>query len=85
VIEEFLVAGIVAIAIVVVAGVVLFQGKSNRVDGSLSKGPDSGGTFGGIPNIAPGVFDPGTAPPPTYEVTEHVRAYDEQSKPAKEP
>jgi len=85
VIEEFVAAVIVVGAIVVVAGVVLFLSKSTPAIGSAPKGPDPGGTFGGVPNIAPGVFNPGTAPPPTYEVTEHVRAYDEQPKPAREP
>ena len=48
-----------------------------------AKGPreaDQGGVFGGIPNIAPGMFDPGSGNPITYEATEHVRAYDESEK-----
>ena len=82
--EQLVVVGIVVAVIVVVAIAVVFLSKSNSVHGSRSSGPDPGGTFGGVPNIAPGMFDPGTAPPPTYEVTDHVRAYDDQSKPKEE-
>lgn len=81
---QYVILGVVALAIVMVIVVERFMGKAGSLDGSAPKGPDQGGTFGGVPNIAPGVFNPGTTPPPTYEVTEHVRAYDEHPTP-KEP
>ena len=83
-VEQIVALGVIVAAIAVVVGVALFLGRSNRFHRSESSGPDPGGTFGGVPNIAPGMFDPGTAPPPTYEVTEHIRAYDDQSKPKDE-
>lgn len=82
---EFIVAGIVALAIVVAVVFIRILSKASPVAGAAPKGPDPGGTFGGVPNIAPGAFNPGSAPPPTYEVTEHVRAYDEQPPTPKEP
>lgn len=83
-VEQIVAVGVIAAAIAVVVGVALFLSKSNSIPSSKSNGPDPGGTFGGVPNIAPGIFDPGTAPPPTYDVTDHVRAYDDQSKPKEE-
>jgi hypothetical protein len=66
-----------AIAIIASIPFVLRKPRPPRSPGPT--GPDSGGTFGGIPNIVPGMFDPGSAPLPPYEVTEHVRAYEDLS------
>ena len=80
--QQLLVVGVVA-AIVAVVALLLFR-ASQTPRKSRSSGPDPGGTFGGVPNIVPGIFDPGTAPPPTHEVTDHVRPYDDNSKPKEE-
>lgn len=81
---EFIILGAVALLIVLVIAVERFFGKAGALGSSAPKGPDQGGTFGGVPNIAPGVFNPGSVPLPIYEVTEHIRAADEIPTP-KEP